>query len=246
MKLFGLIGFPVQHSFSKIYFEKKFQEMQLTDHEFRLFPLEDINAFKKLILDHPELKGLAVTIPHKVAIISLLDHVDDAATDVGAVNCIRIKDGQCHGYNTDVIGFEKAITPHLQFANQRALILGTGGASRAVRYVLRKLNIPFQLVSRTNAGNDAILTYEALTKEIIETHRVIINCTPLGTTPDVDRKPSIPYQYLSSEHLLFDLVYNPPTTAFMRAGLEQGARVVNGLEMLESQAEANWRIWNED
>jgi shikimate dehydrogenase len=246
MKLFGLIGFPVQHSFSKNYFEKKFQELQLKDHEFRLFPLEDIAAFPKLIHEHPELSGLAVTIPHKVAIIPFLEHLDAASIQVGAVNCIRIKKGKCYGYNTDIIGFENSIIPHLHKTNQRALILGTGGAAKAVSYVFQKLNMPYELVSRMISGDGATFTYESLTQEIMDAHRLIVNCTPLGTSPEVNQKPPIPYQYLTNEHLLFDLVYNPAVTAFMKSGLEQGARVVNGMEMLEIQAENNWRIWNED
>jgi len=245
MKLLGIIGYPLQHSFSKRFFDGKFQELQLDDHEFRLFPIQDVDIFPELISQHPQLSGLAVTIPHKVNVMRFLDEIDPAAMDAGAINCIHIKNGHLKGYNTDAIGFEHSIAPHLRQDHTRALILGTGGASLAARYVFRKLGIPFQMVSRSKDKDSSYLTYSELTEEVLSAHQIIVNCTPLGTFPDIHQKPEIPYQWITPKHLLFDMVYNPELTAFMQGGLEQGAMVLNGMQMLLIQAEENWRIWND-
>lgn len=244
MKLFGIIGFPLEHSFSKRYFDRKIKLLGLDQHLFNVFPLKDIEELPHIISHHPEMAGLAVTIPHKSAVIPYLKHIDLVASSVGAVNCIQIKNGVMTGYNTDIIGFEASITPALQHHHQRALILGSGGASLAVRFVLKKIGIPFQIVSRVATQQEGWISYDALSEEIISQHQLIINCTPLGTFPDIEQKPDIPYQWLTPQHLLFDMVYNPEITAFMKEGMSRGATVLNGMKMLEIQAEANWKIWN--
>ena len=240
--VFGLIGYPLTHSFSKKYFDEKFFKEKINDAHFELFSIPNIEAFNELITIE-NLKGLAVTIPYKKLVIPYLNEVDDVVNKLGACNCITIKNGFLKGYNTDVLGFEKSLLQHLNPNNNKALILGTGGAAAAVEFVLEKLNIDYLVVSR-EAKNNNCITYQSLNKETIQSHTLIINTTPLGTFPNVNDCPSIPYQFLSENHLLFDLVYNPSTTKFMQKGLEKGASVANGLDMLVYQAEENWKIWN--
>jgi shikimate dehydrogenase len=241
MKQFGLIGYPLGHSFSKKYFEEKFAKEHLQGCSFELFSIEKIEVFADIISNNKSLKGLAVTIPHKEAIMPLLTEISNAAKIIGAVNCIKIKDGKTIGYNTDVIGFEKSLLPLLQQHHTKALVLGTGGASKAVQYVLKKLGISFLLVSR-NRSNKTI-TYDDISVEIIETHSLIINTTPLGMSPNEGIFPNIPYAYLSSKHLLYDLIYKPEKTLFLQKGEVQGCIIKNGFEMLVLQAEENWKIW---
>lgn len=245
MRSFGLIGFPLAHSFSKRYFDEKFRREGITNCVFENFPLRNIEEVKQLIAGHPDLRGFAVTIPYKKKIIRFLDEGTDAVRQMIACNCVKIEDGKLKGYNTDVIGFEKSFVKQLLPHHAKALILGTGGAAEAVAYVLRKMGIEYLFVSRSKEIKAGTVSYKALAAALIEDHTVIINCTPLGTYPDVESHPHIPYQYLTPNHYLFDLVYNPSQTTFLKKGMEQGAAVCNGKEMLEIQAEENWRIWNE-
>ncbi|HFA51343.1 MAG TPA: shikimate dehydrogenase [Bacteroidetes bacterium] len=244
MYLYGLIGYPLSHSFSKKYFSEKFANGQLDGHRYELFPLQSIDELPKLIAENSRLIGLNVTIPHKQAVFKYLDEIDSEAASIGAVNVIKIKNGKLKGYNSDVYGFEKSLLSLLgKNTELNALILGTGGASKAVRYILDKLKIPSQFVSRTKKNGQLI--YAELNPEIIKNHRLIINTTPLGTYPDILSCPNIPYQFISKNHFLFDLVYNPPETLFLKKGKEKGAATCNGLPMLHLQAERAWEIWNE-
>ena len=242
MKQFGLIGYPLGHSFSKKYFEDKFSKENLNDCVFDLFPIKEIGEFKNLIIEQQNLIGLAVTIPYKETVIPFLDNITEAAKNIGAVNCIQFENGKTIGYNTDVTGFEKSLLPLLQPHHQNAMILGTGGASKAVQYVLKKLGIPFLLVSRNKTAST--ITYENISTEIINTHTLIINTTPLGMSPNEEGFSDIPYHSLSPKHLLYDLIYQPEKTIFLQKGEKQGCVIKNGFEMLILQAEENWRIWN--
>jgi shikimate dehydrogenase len=244
MKLYGLIGYPLGHSFSKKYFTEKFQREGIVDATFELFPLQQIQDFPQLINTLPDLAGLCVTIPYKESIIPYLNRIDDKSNAIAAVNCIKIKEGELIGYNTDVIGFENSLKPYLQSHPQKALILGTGGASKAVQFVLKKLKIEFLVVSRKPVSGISI-SYNQLNQETIHEHTIIINCTPLGMTPHIEELPLLPYSFIGKEHLLYDLVYTPSITAFLEKGRMQGATIKNGEEMLHIQAKANWQIWNE-
>lgn len=241
MKKFGLIGFPLSHSFSKKYFSEKFINENIQGVEYGSYPLEDISALAALLKSEPMLVGLNVTIPYKEKVIPFLDELSDEVMEIGACNCISIKDSKLKGYNTDVIGFEKSLLKKLMPHHQQALVLGTGGAAKAVYFILRKHHIPFLKVSRTNGENQ--IKYESLSKEIIESHQLIVNTTPLGMFPDMNTFPPIPYEYLGSQHYLFDLVYNPEKTIFLSRGEERGAAIENGADMLVDQAEASWDIW---
>lgn len=244
MNLYGLIGYPLGHSFSSEYFNEKFEKEGLTDSQFRLFPIEQISAFPKLLAENPEFKGLAVTIPHKQAVIPFMRELTEEARAIGAVNCVQFKNGLLTGYNTDVKGFESSFTPLRRINHSKALILGTGGASKAVQFIFNKLQIPFKLVSR-EAGNQAdVITYAALDEPLMNEYKIIVNCSPVGMSPDEDFRPAIPYEYLSSRHYLYDLVYKPAETQFLLEGKKRGAVIKNGFEMLIIQAEENWRIWN--
>lgn len=238
--IFGLIGYPLAHSFSKKYFTNKFEKEQITNANYQLFPIKTINELPSILNKHPNLKGLNVTIPYKETVIPLL-HEIDASAAFGAVNTIKIEDRKLVGYNTDVFGFEQAIAPFSAHIS-KALVLGTGGASKAVCHVLKQKSITSQLVSRT-PGKDKI-TYHELTANIIKNYQLIVNTTPLGTFPNENTFPDIPYHYLNGQHVLIDLVYNPPITTFLRKGAEQGCLIKNGLEMLQLQAEKSWEIWN--
>lgn len=242
MTEYALIGYPLVHSFSRQYFTDKF-ERDGTDARYLNWEMESVDGLVETIKAHPQLKGLNVTIPHKQAVMPLLTAVSDEALAIGAVNCIKIgrRPFSLTGYNTDVIGFERSIQPLLQPHHKKALVLGTGGASKAVVYGLKKLGIEPTLVSRAPDNN--ILGYSALSREVMADHTVIVNCTPLGTFPNVDTCPSIPYNYIGTRHLLYDLVYNPGKTLFLQKGEVRGATVKNGLEMLHLQAEAGWEIW---
>lgn len=244
MRQFGLIGFPLGHSFSKKYFTEKFENENI-DARYDLYELPEISVFKALKED-VALCGLNVTIPYKEQIMDFLDELDDTAAEIGAVNVIKFirNNGKLtlKGYNSDAIGFENSLKPFLLPTHKKALILGTGGASKAIDYTLRKLEIRTTFVSRTSKPD--MLTYSQLTAEIMADYTVIVNASPVGTFPHSDECPDIPYQYLTNKHLLFDAVYNPPETLFMKKGKEQGATVLNGEEMLIGQALAAWEIWN--
>jgi shikimate dehydrogenase len=240
--LYGLIGYPLSHSFSPAYFKKKFTTQDI-DAVYELFPMEHIHEFPSLFEKHPDIRGLNVTIPHKVSVMPHLDEIDRMATEIGAVNCIVIRDGIRKGYNTDATGFEQSLNPLLQSQHTQALILGTGGASMAVAYALRQLGISFQKVSRND--QEGVLTYEQLTTDIISQYKLIINTTQLGMYPHIAEAPLIPYEGIDHAHLLYDLVYNPEESLFLSSGKEQGAVIKNGFEMLQLQAEAGWKIWNE-
>ncbi|WP_286846027.1 MULTISPECIES: shikimate dehydrogenase family protein [unclassified Proteiniphilum] len=249
MDTYGLIGFPLKHSFSAKFFTEKFMRENI-DAEYLNFELEDILDIRRVILFNQHLKGLNVTIPYKEKVIPFLHDISPEAERVGAVNVIRIerKPGDMYyykltGYNTDYTGFKNSLNPILKTdVHRKALILGTGGASKAVAQALKDLNIDWTYVSRSKGDNR--LTYNELTSAIILDHKLIVNASPVGTFPDVDNCPDIPYQYLTTGHLLYDLVYNPETTLFLKKGKEQGAVIKNGKEMLELQALAAWEIWN--
>jgi shikimate dehydrogenase len=247
MMLFGLIGYPLGHSFSKEYFTQKFKQEGLTDYAYENFPIPQISELHQVITDHPDLMGLNVTIPYKEQVLKYLDDIDSEADAVGAVNtiCITRNHGAVHlkGYNSDIYGFERSIKPYLTSLHTKALILGTGGASKAIKYVLTKNRIAFVSASIEELKENEI-PYAQVTPEVVNERKLIINATPLGTYPNVDQCVSIPYQAITPEHILFDLVYNPPETKFMRLGKERGATIINGLGMLHGQAERSWEIWN--
>jgi len=258
MKKYGLIGYPLTHSFSKKYFADKFSKEGFEDREYELYPLQNLSDLPALINDTHDLCGLNVTVPHKIGVMFYLDKIDPAAREIDAVNCIKIVNHQpveaffsgelssmkvrLEGYNTDAFAFEKSLKPLLKKHHQKALVLGNGGAARAVTYVLNKLDISYRLVSRRAIKKQ--LSYKQLTADVMKERLLIINTTPLGTAPDIEQCPEIPYEFLTSKHLLYDLVYNPPETEFLKRGKEKGASIKNGLEMLHLQAEKSWEIWN--
>lgn len=246
MRKYGLIGYPLGHSFSKSFFTDKFEKEKI-DAEYLNFEIDQIEHFKDIVKDSA-LMGLNVTIPYKREVLSLLDEISPEAKEIGAVNVIQlIRSNQqikLVGFNSDIFGFRESIKPLLQPHHKRALILGTGGASKAIKLGLEQLKIETQYVSRK--GGEGILTYEELTKEVIYSFHIIVNCTPLGTFPKTEFAPDIPYQYLTAKHLLYDLVYNPEKTLFLRQGEEKGCIIKNGLEMLHLQAIKAWEIWNEE
>lgn len=241
MPKFGLIGRSISYSFSPGYFKKKFEDLGLSDYSYEIFDLASISEFPDLIRRNGELRGLNVTIPYKEAVIPYLEEVDPVASEIGAVNTICFHGGRTIGYNTDVIGFENALQPLLRPSDTQALVLGTGGASKAVRFVLERMGIKANVVSRSPGQGE--IGYVDLNPAVIREHPVIINCTPLGTFPDIEAKPPLPYSALNQTHLLFDLIYNPERTAFLGAGERAGARTCNGYGMLVGQAEASWELW---
>ncbi|RNL49728.1 shikimate dehydrogenase family protein [Pedobacter jejuensis] len=246
MKTYGLIGFPLSHSFSKKYFTEKFINEGIKDHQYELFPIESIKSLPDLLVKNPSLYGLNVTIPHKVAVMPFLNDIEEAAEKIGAVNCIAIRsfEGETYlkGFNTDAFGFETSLKPLLEPQHKKALIFGDGGAAKAVKYVLEKLNIQFQVVVRK--ATEGTILYTQVTDEILQSHKLLINTTPLGMSPNIDTFPEINYNILGKDHLAYDLVYNPLETAFLLKAAEQGAKTKNGLEMLHQQAEKAWCIWN--
>lgn len=242
MKQFGLIGYPLSHSFSKGYFTEKFSKEQIKDCRYDVYPLENIQAFESLCRQHTDLVGLNVTIPYKEQIIAHLDALDEEAKDIGAVNTIKFTDGKKVGYNSDCYGFEQSLLPLLQPHHTAALILGTGGASKAVEYVLKKRGIRWQYVSRQKS--EKAIAYEELDAERMQQATLIINTTPLGMYPNTEMAPPVPYEHIHAQHLLYDLIYNPEETLFLQRGKQQGAQTKNGLEMLYLQAERSWHIWN--
>lgn len=244
-KVFGLLGKNISYSFSRGYFSEKFKNLGLDKHKYKNFDLQDINEFSSIIKEETFLTGMNVTIPYKEAVIPFLDKLDKNAEKIGAVNTIKVtKRGNLKGYNTDAVGFENSIMPLIKKHQKFALILGTGGASKAVAYTFKKNKIKFKFVSRKPQGKKQI-SYHDLSEKIIQKYQIIVNCTPVGTTPNIDKCPDIPYQYLIENHLLFDLIYNPEVSKFLSKGKEKGATIKNGYEMLQLQAEESWRIWNE-
>ncbi len=242
MRTYGLIGYPLTHSFSQQYFTQKFFDLGIIDAEYFTFSIPSIIDLNEIIRTHPNLCGFNITIPYKKKVLAFLTHADETVQELGACNCVHIINGELFGYNTDVIGFEKSLKPFLKPHHQKALILGTGGAAAAVAYVLRKLNIEFQFVSR-EAG-ESNLSYEQLNAGIIEDHTLIVNTSPVGQYPNINDAPALSYECLSAKHHLFDLIYNPNETSFLQKGKSKGATIQNGYEMLVLQAEASWDIWN--
>ncbi|MBL7724269.1 MAG: shikimate dehydrogenase [Chitinophagaceae bacterium] len=244
MRLFGLIGYPLSHSFSKKYFSEKFEKDGLVDCRYELFPIKSIHELPQLLRDNPGLEGLNVTIPYKKQVLPFLNS-SEIPSGLEACNCISIKNGNLVGYNTDAIGFEKSLLPYLRPYHTDALILGSGGATEAIVYVLKRLGIKYSVVSRKMKTGSAFI-YEELNEDIINQHKLIINTTPLGMYPATNICPAIPYDHISSQHLLFDLTYNPAKTLFLQKGEERGATIINGQEMLLIQAEESWNIWNKN
>ena len=246
MKHLGLIGYPLSHSFSVKYFSEKFSREGISEFEYLNYPIQSVQELKPMIEEKEDLIGLNVTIPHKEAVMPLLNEIDPEAAEIGAVNTIRImrSSGKIHlkGYNSDAYGFRESLLPLLGASHQNALVLGTGGASKAITHVLEQLGISYQYVSRTPAKDQ--LHYLDLCYSVIKKHTLIINTTPLGTYPNTSAFPNIPYDLVTSGHILYDLVYNPPETEFLRFGKQKGATVMNGHEMLILQAEKSWEIWN--
>ncbi len=241
MNTYALVGKNIAYSFSRNYFKEKFKREGITDSQYINFDIQSLEQLPELLLTTPNVKGLNVTIPYKREIIPFLQTIDPTAEAIGAVNTVKITPQGLIGFNTDCYGFSESLRPLLQPHHTQALILGTGGASGAVAYALKQLGIAHRFVSRT--PREGQLSYNQLTPEILQTHQLIINSTPLGTYPTVDECPPIPYQYITSAHLLYDLIYNPPQTAFLAQGVQRGATTTNGQRMLELQAEKSWELW---
>ncbi|RED42779.1 shikimate dehydrogenase [Winogradskyella eximia] len=240
---FGLLGRDISYSFSRGYFAEKFKNENLP-HSYVNFDLPSIDDLTEIIKNTSNLKGINVTIPYKEEVIPLLDKLNKTAKKIGAVNTIRFsKNNKLVGYNTDYYGFKNSIKPHLKSHHKNALILGTGGASKAIAYALKKLKIKYDFVSRTQKEGVTFL-YSDLTEKIISDYTIIINCTPIGTFPNIDKCPNIPYNTISEKHILYDLIYNPERTKFLNQGFNKGATIINGLEMLRLQAEKSWEIWH--
>ncbi|WP_316819667.1 shikimate dehydrogenase [Pedobacter gandavensis] len=246
MKKFGLIGYPLSHSFSKKHFSEKFLKEEITDCGYELYPMENISSFPELIVADEEILGINVTIPHKVGVMAYLNDLDEAAAEIGAVNCVDIRrvNGKAvlKGFNTDAYGFEASLVPFLKSHHTKALVFGDGGAAKAVKYVLNKLGISFLVVTRKPA--EGTILYEAVDEKLLQEYTVLINTTPLGMSPNVDSCPPIPYESITEKHLAYDLVYNPELTKFLEQSAASGAAIKNGLEMLYLQAERSWYIWN--
>lgn len=248
MKRYGLLGYPLTHSFSKRFFTKKFKDENI-DSSYENFEIDTISKFPAVVENNPDIVGFNVTIPYKELVIPFLDELNDAAREIGAVNTIRVKRSgdkvQLKGFNTDTFGFETSLQPLLKDYHQKALILGTGGASKALKYVLKKRGIDYLSVSRKkNIANG--IAYDQITREVMQQHLLIINATPLGTFPKVDTYPDIPYEFITHRHLLFDVVYNPEESEFLRRGKEHGATIKNGYEMLLNQAIKSYEIWTSE
>lgn len=242
MRLFGIIGYPLGHSFSRTYFTDKFEKEHIRECTYENFPLSSITELPALLESRPQLCGFNVTIPYKEKVLPYLDELTEDVRKIGACNCVRIEKGKKIGYNTDVIGFERSLLNHFPDLPRKALILGTGGAAKAVEFVLRKRSIDYHFVSRT--PKEGQWGYEALTKAVMEDFLLVINTTPLGMQPHIEQCPPLPYDHITAKHCLFDLIYNPAKTLFLEKGEANGARIANGLEMLIIQAEENWKIWN--
>jgi len=246
MKLYGLIGYPLGHSFSKKYFTEKFEREGLRDCSYELFSIPSINEFPSLLSSNPFLKGLNVTIPYKEQVLEYITEKTDAVKAIGAANTIKIIGNDLIAFNTDVIGFENSFVQRLKPFHKKALVLGTGGSSKAIQYVLKKLDIDFLLVTRSDRSEDGTINYSGIDEDILDEYQVIVNCTPAGMYPNDDKYPQLPYQFISDKHYLFDLVYKPEKTLFLKKGEEKSAIIQNGYEMLLIQAEESWKIWNKD
>jgi shikimate dehydrogenase len=248
MRYFGLIGFPLSHSFSMQYFTEKFKREGITDCQYDNFAIEHISLLTELVLRKSGPDGLNVTIPYKEKVIALLDTLDDEASRIGAVNTIKITRLEnrvlLKGYNTDVFGFRESISPYIKERFRNALILGTGGSSKAVAFVLENMGLEVIRVSRKPAGKNQI-SYSQLDETMILKSPIIVNASPVGMYPHINECPAIPYEFLTPEHVLFDLIYNPAESRFLSEGKRRGAQIVNGLQMLKLQAEKSWSIWNE-
>lgn len=245
MNLYGLVGYPLSHSFSKKYFTEKFEKENIGDSRYEMFEIKDIAELSNIILNNPDLRGLNVTIPYKESVIKYLHDVDEAVKKIKAVNVIRIqKDGRLIGHNSDYYGFRASLLKFIpeHYQGLQALVLGSGGAAKAVKAVLEDLQIPYRVVSRKKEGNN--LSYEEINKEMTDSHHLIINTSPVGMYPNMKDSPFLPYASLTPDHFLFDLVYNPQETLFLVKGKARGARTKGGLEMLYFQAEKAWEIWN--
>ncbi|CAH8294667.1 shikimate dehydrogenase [Mariniflexile fucanivorans] len=243
MNKLGLLGKNISYSFSRAYFKEKFENEGITDTEYGNFDIETIDLFPSIIKNTENLKGLNVTIPYKEVVLPFLDKINKKAKAIGAVNTIKItKKGKLVGYNTDCYGFKKTLKPYLKSHHKSALILGTGGASKAIAYTFKELGIPYHYVSRKQSEGISF-TYDSITETDVKNHQIIINSTPLGTFPNIEECPNIPYTAITSNHILFDLIYNPEETKFLRLGKAQGATTINGLNMLKLQAEKAWAIW---
>lgn len=241
MATYGLLGKNISYSFSKSFFQNFFEENKL-HHQYLNFDIDSISDFSEIIKKHTDIQGINVTIPYKELIIPFLDVIDKEAQEIGAVNCIKIdKNKKLTGYNTDHFGFEKSLNNHLSH-HKKALVLGSGGASKAVIFALKKMNISYQIVSRK--ANENAITYREVDLKLLSDYQLLINCTPLGSAHFPKEIPLLPYEVLTKDHLLFDLTYNPPLTPFLEKGKQYGATIVNGLEMLSYQAEKSWQIWN--
>lgn len=244
MKKLGLLGKDISYSFSRSYFKKKFEDENINNISYENFDIKNIDLFPSIIKDTKNLKGLNVTIPYKEQVIPYLDKINKKAKAIGAVNTIKItKKGKLVGYNTDCYGFKNTLKPYIKPHHKKALILGTGGASKAIAYTFNELGITYQYVSR-NLKDGVSFTYNTLTEKDISEHQIIVNCTPLGTFPNVEDCPNIPYAAITKKHILFDLIYNPEETRFLSLGKQNKATIINGLNMLRLQAEKSWSIWD--
>ena len=244
MKVYGLIGRTLSHSFSEKYFTEKFQKEHIDDCRYRNFELKDLTKEIENLKNVPDIKGLNVTIPYKTQIIPFLDDLSEECREINACNCIQISNSRWTGFNTDVTGFERSFVPHLKPSHQKALILGTGGASNAVAFVLKRLSIDFLKISRLKNPSPFVISYEGLSAEKFREFQVVINTTPLGTFPDVNECPPVPYDLVNDQYYFFDLVYNPAKTLFLSLAEKNGATIENGEKMLAIQAEESWKIWN--
>ncbi|MGB5417881.1 shikimate dehydrogenase family protein [Algibacter sp.] len=244
MKKLGLLGKDISYSFSRSYFKKKFENEHIKDISYENFDIETIDLFPSIIQNTKGLKGLNVTIPYKEQVIPYLDKINKKAKAIGAINTIRItKKGKLIGYNTDCYGFKNTLKPYVKSHHKKALILGTGGASKAIAFTFKEMGIKYQYVSRT-LKDGVSFTYDTLSEKDIAEHQIIINSTPLGTFPNVEDCPNIPYAAINKNHILFDLIYNPAETKFLQQGKQNGATIINGLNMLRLQAEKSWSIWD--
>ena len=243
MRQFGLIGHPLTHSFSPTYFSEKFQKEEISDAQYDAFELQDISQFPNLLKSNPGLAGLNVTIPYKESVMPYLDEIDPVAAEISSVNTILFHDGKTIGHNTDLIGISETLKPHLEWYMMTALIIGTGGSAKTVSYFLKKIGIQTLFITRNPSSIDQI-GYAELTEEMIQKHKLIINCSPVGMFPHVEEKPDIPYEGITDMHVLFDLIYNPPMTQFLQEAQDRDATTLNGSKMLRIQAEASWELWN--
>lgn len=245
MRIFGLIGYPLSHSFSKGFFAAKFEKEGLNDCKYENFPIASIAEFASLLRQEPALEGINVTIPYKEQVITFLDWKSEVVKKIGACNCIKIINGNLYGFNTDTTGFGESLKKGLLPHHNKALIFGTGGAAKAVGYVMENLDIDHAYVTSSKEGNPGrVYKYEEITEDILNSHTLLINTTPLGMYPNTETYPSINYHLLTPRHYLFDLVYNPEKTTFLKRGEERGATIQNGFDMLIIQAEESWKIWN--